>query len=48
MIDVYDSATGKKAKGCFAMNNGTLMKFSKSHQAFIPVDKRKYFVRIRR
>lgn len=45
MFKVYNAQSGKKEKGCWAIRQGQLMKYSKSVGAFIPVNNKDYIVR---
>ena len=48
MFKVYDAATGERVKGCWAIRQGQLMKYSKSVGAFVPVNNKDYLVRRRK
>lgn len=45
MFKVYDVLTGEKQKGCWAIRNGQLMKYSRKDGAFVPVKNNDYIVR---
>ena len=45
MFKVYNSFTGEREKGCWAIRQGQLMKYSRSIGAFVPVNNRDYIVK---
>lgn len=45
MFKVFNKFTGEKEKGCWAIRQGQLMRYSKSVGAFMPVNNKDYIVR---